>query len=476
MRVPLCWCVLCLALTVAGCGDDPSEPEGTASAPESPAPEAPRPDPEPSERAPDRPVDAPAAPAAPDAPAEPTGADADAPPGTAAGNSPEATPGGATPADTSGNPSTTAVTSTADATEPPGACTRVSRAPLEVMPERGAPGLAAHGSSLLVAGYRHEGEREWVQVMSVEGGRAQTEAELPVVPPLTQSRHAAPAVLFAGGRTVVAYTDGRGRLFVATPGQAPTQVTELADIRLSPTLATVAGGVAVTFTDSSGPTPRAILVRLGGDLQRVAQHVLHPDYMGGTAPFLVREPDGSAHRVAFADPRRGLSSLLLAELDPQGAPRGEPRTVSVVSQLSDPARVVMVDAHEASRLHIGFTAVDARGATAVGHLFSDGPSNPRPLIPNRGYGILDLDGLGLPHGALFVVDSPLGDPDTSPRELVVRQVNANQFGEPLTVRSPDGTARAGRLARVADGTVMVAYTGLHALFVEALRCPDLATP
>ena len=51
-------------------------------------------------------------------------------------------------------------------------------------------------------------------------------------------------------------------------------------------------------------------------LQRVAQHVLHPDYMGGTAPFLVREPDGSAHRVAFADPRRGLSSLLLAELDP----------------------------------------------------------------------------------------------------------------------------------------------------------------
>jgi hypothetical protein len=341
------------------------------------------------------------------------------------------------------------------------------------MPERGAPGLAAVGDALWVAGYRHEGAREWVQVMRVAAGRARAEAELPVEPPLTQARHAAPAVLHDNGHAIVAYTDGRGRLLVTSPGQTPTLVTELADIRLSPTLAKVAGGYAVTFTDSNGPTPRAILVRLGSDLARLGEHVLHPDYMGGTAPFLVREPDGSAHRVAFADPRRGLSSLLLADLGADGAPRGEPRTVSVVSQLSDPARVVMVEARAAGRLHVGFTAVDARGATAVGHLYSDGPGNPRPLIPNRGYGVLDLDGLGLPHGALFVADSPLADPDTSPRELVIRQVSAGGFGELLAVRSPDGTARAGRLARLADGTLMLAYTGLSALFVERLRCPEV---
>ena len=81
-----------------------------------------------------------------------------------------------------------------------------------------------------------------------------------------------------------------------------------------------------------------------------------------------------------------------------------------------------------------------------------------------------------PHGALFVVDSPLADPDTSPRELVVRLVDGQSFGEPLSLRSPDGTARAGRLARLADGTVMVAYTGLREIYVERLRCPEIAAP
>ena len=159
-----------------------------------------------------------------------------------------------------------------------------------------------------------------------------------------------------------------------------------------------------------------------------------------------------------------------------GTPRGEPATVSVVSQLTDPARVVMAEARDSQRLHVGFTAVDARGATAVGHLLSNGPSNPRPLIENRGYGILDLDALGLPHGALFVVDSPLGAADTSPRELVVRQVSGQEFGAPLTIQSPDHTARAGRLARLSDGTVLVAYTGLREIYVERLRCPEIAAP
>lgn len=453
-----------LASLLLGCGDDTAStaettaPVLTETPPQQPATPA----------APPPPLDPAATPAG--QPAPDGAADPGAPPGTMA-NGAEPTPpggtagssGGATPAD-------------ATAAGAPGPCTRVDRAPLEVMPERGAPGLATEGTTLWVAGYRFDAGRERVQIMRVAGGRAVLEGELQVDPPLTQGRHAAPGLLHDGARTLVAYTDGRGKLFVAALGGAPTLITELADIRLSPTLAKVAGGYAVTFTDSSGPTPRAILVRLNAELGRVAEHVLHPDYMGGTAPFLVREPDGSAHRVAFADPRRGLSTLLLATLGPDGVPSGEPVTVSVVSQLTDPARVVMAEARDSRRLHVGFTAVDARGATAVGHLFSNGPSNPRPLIENRGYGVLDLDALGLPHGALFVVDSPLGSPDTSPRELVVRLVDGQSFGEPLTVRSPDGTARAGRLARSSDGTVMVAYTGLHEIYVERLRCPELAAP
>ena len=452
--------VAVLLATLGGCGDDAAR--STAS---------PRPQPV---SAPHEPAEGPSPRAEADSPAQEgaQAATANATDGAGTGSAPAGAPPAADPSGATGGSAAGGEPGSGTG-ELPGACSRADRAPLEVMPERGAPGLAADGAALVVAGYRHEGEREWVQVMCVEAGRARSLAELPVDPPLTQSRHAAPAVLQDGGRAIVAYTDGRGRLLVASPGGAPTRVTELADIRLSPTLAKVTGGYAVTFTDSSGPTPRAILVRLGPDLARLSEHVLHGDYMGGTAPFLVREPDGSARRVAFADPRRGLSSLLLAALGPDGTPQGEPQTVSVVSQLSDPARVVMVEARSAGRLHIAFTAIDGRGATAVGHLYSDGPSNPRPLIANRGYGILDLDGLGLPHGALFVVDSPLGDPDTSPRELVVRQVGAEGFGEPLSLRSPDGTARAGRLARLADGTVMVAYTGLSALYVERLSCPEV---
>jgi hypothetical protein len=459
-RAALRWALLTSLLL--GCGDNAaSTPATTAPAltdtpPQQPAaPPTPRPPGDPAPTPPEQP--------APDGAA----ADPGTPPGTAANGAaatpPSGSPAGTAPAD-------------ATAAGAPGACTREDRAPLEVMPERGAPGLATEGTMLWVAGYRFDEGRERVQVMRVSAGRAALEGELVVDPPLTQGRHAAPGLLHDGARTLVAYTDGRGRLFAAALGGPPTLVTELADIRLSPTLAKVTGGYAVTFTDSNGPTPRAILVRLNQDLGRVAEHVLHPEYMGGTAPFLVREPDGSAHRVAFADPRRGLSTLLLADLHPDGTPNGEPVTVSVVSQLTDPARVVMAEARDSRRLHVGFTAVDARGATAVGHLFSNGPSNPRPLIENRGYGVLDLDALGLPHGALFVVDSPLASADTSPRELVVRLVDGQSFGETLSLRSPDGTARAGRLARLADGTVMVAYTGLREIYVERLRCPEIAAP
>lgn len=451
-----------LALLVSllvGCGDDAAsttpEPSLTAAPPEPPVATPPAPVPPPD-------------PAPPSEPAADADADTATPPGTTAGGT--TTTAEAGPGATSTTPTEPA------AAGAPGACVRLDRAPLEVMPERGAPGLASEGTSLWVAGYRFDAGRERVQVVRVTAGRAQVEGELAVDPPLTQGRHAAPAVLHDGGRTLVAYTDGRGKLLVAALGGAPTLITTLADIRLSPTLAKVNGGYAVTFTDSNGPTPRAMLVRLNQELGRVAEHVLHPDYMGGTAPFLVREPDGSTHRVAFADPRRGLSTLLLTTLGPDGVPRGEPVTVSVVSQLTDPARVVMAEARDSQRLHVGFTAVDARGATAVGHLLSNGPSNPRPLIENRGYGVLDLDALGLPHGALFVVDSPLGAADTSPRELVVRQVSGQDFGAPLAIQSPDRTARAGRLARLSDGTVLVAYTGLREIYVERLRCPEIAAP
>ena len=59
------------------------------------------------------------------------------------------------------------------------------------------------------------------------------------------------------------------------------------------------------------------------------------------------------------------------------------------------------------------------------------------------------------------------------RELPLREKIRMMSGEPLSLRSPDGTARAGRLARLADGTVMVAYTGLSALYVERLSCPEV---
>lgn len=457
-RVALRWALVTSLLL--GCGDDTASTTAEPAELTAPPPEPPVATPPPSEPAP----------TPPSVPAAATDAGTNTPPGTTTEGTTTATaePG-------QGNPSPTP-TPEAVAAGAPGACVRLDRAPLEVMPERGAPGLASEGTQLWVAGYRFEDGRERVQVVRVTGGRAQVEGELAVDPPLTQGRHAAPAVLHDGGRTLVAYTDGRGKLLVAALGGAPTLITTLADIRLSPTLAKVAGGYAVTFTDSNGPTPRAMLVRLNQELGRVAEHVLHPEYMGGTAPFLVREPDGSAHRVAFADPRRGLSTLLLTSLGPDGVPHGEPVTVSVVSQLTDPARVVMAEARDTRRLHVGFTAVDARGATAVGHLLSNGPSNPRPLIENRGYGVLDLDALGLPHGALFVVDSPLGAADTSPRELVVRLVDAQNFGAPLTIQSPDRTARAGRLARLSDGTVLVAYTGLREIYVERLRCPEIAAP
>jgi hypothetical protein len=302
-RAGLRWALL--ASLLLGCGDDAaSTPEAPSPAltDTPPQPAAPRPTPTP----PDDPAPTPPGHAAPDGaaadPGTPTGTTADS-----AAPTPPGGPAGTTPAD-------------ATAAGAPGPCTREDRAPLEVMPERGAPGLATEGTTLWVAGYRFDEGRERVQVMRVSAGRAVLEGELQVDPPLTQGRHAAPGLLHDGARTLVAYTDGRGRLFVAALGGAPTLITELADIRLSPTLAKVAGGYAVTFTDSSGPTPRAILVRLNAELGRVAEHVLHPEYMGGTAPFLVREPDGSAHRVAFADPRRGLSTLLLADLHPTAAP------------------------------------------------------------------------------------------------------------------------------------------------------------
>ena len=55
-------------------------------------------------------------------------------------------------------------------------------------------------------------------------------------------------------------------------------------------------------------------------------------------------------------------------------------------------------------------------------------------------------------------------------------MSGQEFGAPLTIQSPDHTARAGRLARLSDGTVLVAYTGLREIYVERLRCPEIAAP
>jgi hypothetical protein len=139
----------------------------------------------------------------------------------------------------------------------------VDAEPLNVLPQRGAPGLATRGAELLVGGYHFEAGRESVRVVSVQGTRALLVGELRVEPALTQGRHAAPALLADGERVLVAYTDGRGHLLVADLSQSEVdqsdrqvQVTELVDIRYSAGLTKTREGYAVIYTDSSGEHAR----------------------------------------------------------------------------------------------------------------------------------------------------------------------------------------------------------------------------
>ena len=366
----------------------------------------------------------------------------------------------------------------ARASELPVACERLDDEPRSVLPQRGPVGLARADEAtdtFFLAGYHYDGETESIQVYEVSPERLRKVGAAPVEPAMSMGRHAAPAIDIIGGRPRVLFTDGRGRLWYSDLSRHQL-VAPAADVRVPPVLARSGTGSVAVYADSGGDKPHVVAIPLDDAGAPGASHRLHPDYMGGTSPMRLRGEREGGRRIAFADPRGGFSNVLLSELDESGAPAPEPSVVTVVSQLQNPARVVVARQGDGARTHVGFTATDREGKTVVGYTVGGGGGNPQPLLQHRGYGLLDVDVVARVHSAVFVADSPLGVEDTASRELIVVQANERGIGPTLAIRGPDGTARAGRLVAMGDGTFYVAYTTLDAIHVERIRCSEAGTP
>lgn len=353
-------------------------------------------------------------------------------------------------------------------------CEAVGDPVLALTAVHGAVDIAAGGHAdtptWLVAGFV-PGEREerLVVVSGQVDGSVERVASLAVEPPQLTTRRNGPGLSDAGA--FVAFSDGqRGVHLGRLRGGASLRVGAGTDARAVPRVReTEAGGALVVFSDASSGSARlmGVSVRVPetapDTLAATDPVLLSADNAGGNNPEWVdtpsRRPD--AFPLVYVDPRVNESPIMTLTLGSDGRAQGAPRALLSVSHLTDPARIAYAGS-SVERGHFAYTAIGRGAHAAVGYLPAGGGA-PTALVPSSGFGRLDVDGLArrTGEGAIFAADGALGEPMGSPREVRVRVVSmaggGPQLGEPLGVRGPGGNARGGRLTRLADGRVFLAY-------------------
>lgn len=381
-----------------------------------------------------------------------------------------------------GAPATDDVALLVDATAPPHGCIAVTRAPLRIWSRGGPADVVALPTGFVVAGYA-PGEQggEEVFVVRVPTGHAPTPftrftIEVPAAAGL---RDGPPGLADRSmAQVLLALTDGHGAVLtaalpIASTGARPTLTTiaDGADLRFAPAVVVAHGVAGVAFTDGRSTPMRVRLATLRDDLGASSVRDLTPAAMGASAPVAFAGADTPS--LLFLDAHGGLSPILRVALGDDGAPA--PATVErPLSTVSQPAHIAV--AAVGGSTWVAYTAVGRAATSAVGLVRLGSEAPPVALVPGTGYGRLHVDAVNAGRTAVFAADRPVAGAATTDAiktDVVVRVLDEAGLGPPLVVAELS-SQRAGSpaLARAADGTIAVAFTGPSGVYLSLIRCAD----
>lgn len=368
----------------------------------------------------------------------------------------------------------------ADVTPPQNGCVAFTSAPQRLWSTPGPASVVAVGDDGFVfAGYarREEHEDLWVVAARPLGlPRPLLREALEI--PARFDRRAAPGLgAFDAGHVGLALTDGAANARFATltlTGRRSEWILlgSSVDQRFSPAVALRGNRHAVAWTEAEPDQPmRVRYAAFDPSGRELARHDLTQPGMGACAPTFA---DGPSGELIFLDPHAGTSAILAAELaiDPPAV-----RVLRPVSHVYDPAKLASVQV--GARTFVGYTAVGTAAATAVGLVWSEGARQPppMPIVPSEGYGPLHVGAAAVGTRAVFVADRPRGRERDAAREIAVRLARVDgestQLGDALVVRGPDdGPASLAQVARHADGTLALVFSGSDGVYASFLRCDE----
>lgn len=373
-----------------------------------------------------------------------------------------------------------------EARAPARGCVLVTPRPLALSSTISAPALRGDGGEFVAAWVSRGARGEAVELARVTPGQSQRRvASVPVPTAAKRSRFAPPAILpLADGAVALALSDGDGRMRyteVSRAGRAADWITlgEHADERFAAALAALGEArdgtglrlVAWTRVERGQVRLELARVRAGALVDR---RDASPAGMGGAAPVFVATPhaaDASGGQVLiFLDPREGTSPVVRAEVGPSGE-LGPPEVLRPVG--TAPGFPGLAAAHTQEDLFIAYAAIGAAATTAIG-LFTartkDSP--PVPLLRGLGYGVLRLDAVAGPKRAVFAFEVPRDRSPEGPRDVHLTLADAGGVHAPLVIGGDKEGLRAPALARLAGGTVGLAYAGPGGVQLALASCDD----
>ncbi|HET6335795.1 MAG TPA: hypothetical protein VFG30_21365 [Polyangiales bacterium] len=358
--------------------------------------------------------------------------------------------------------------------DPPKRGCAVVEEPRPVWSETGIANVAASGDEFVVAGYVTRGEEERLFVVRITAaGKLE-----PIATETLKVRHAVkrvagPGLAADGSQGItVAYTDGRGKLFVqrlrGTYGAAAElELGDGVDTRFSPAVAYAKRGALIAYTVGSTPM-RSTLVRLDPQNRVISTHDITPAAMGAAAPAFVA--GASPPILVTADARSGMSPIARVVLDAEGNP-STPEVAVPVGMMSQPPELAA--AQSGAGTYVGYTGVGSAATSAVGLVkVSPKVGAPEPLVKGTAYGPLHLDAAASKQAVYFAMDAPTTAGKSPQHDIQVIRVDAQGVGPALRIAAASGDATNAAIARAKDGTIGVVFSAQDGVYFAKLACVD----
>jgi hypothetical protein len=347
--------------------------------------------------------------------------------------------------------------------------------PRPVWPETGIANLAAVGDEFVVAGYATRGEEERLFVVRVTAaGKLEPLATETLKVRHPMKRVAGPGLAVDASQGItVAYTDGRGKLFVqrlrgASRGAAASvELGDGVDTRFSPAVAYAKRGALIAYTVGSTPM-RSTLVRLDTQNRVISTHDITPAAMGAAAPAFVA--GASPPMLVTADARSGMSPIARVTLDAEGNP-SVPEVAVPVGMMSQPPELAA--AQSGAGTYVGYAGVGSAATSAVGLVrVLPKVGTPEPLVKGTAYGALHLDAAASRQAVFFAMDAPTTTGKAPQHEIQVIRVDAQGAGPALRIAAASGDATHAAIARAADASIGVVFSAQDGVYFARLACVE----